>query len=886
MLRKISQSQIRFGVIILCIIFGLLTIIRLFGEGSLNDKFDIGYNEDGEIWLQENTELVSEFVWDEKYGQITGISFRYTSSTQNFEDAELEIKVENVKTSDIMYDESLYLRDQIYDYQIEQYKVIIPFKGELDSGDTVRLTIVGRNILDEMGIVIKTSSNSLVDSQLMLNGVIQNGHLVSSVYYTRVYTEYAQIIIQGISLIFLLIFLYKLYIYSQSVSSLKPSKKILKKPLKAISWGEIKHNILNVKFLLKGIFLLILLIVCFEYVYYAGIKERANDIFDVAYTSMNDNSEESLEINNNSEIKYSFIADRNYLMGIAFFITQLPEEDCPITIKLYENDEQSEIYVAEASVYDALQLDSGYARIYFPGNIMRSEGKKYIVQISASDKVNIASCQNDMDTPYVIGLYKSNAFLKELYFLVCIFISIFTLIVFICKQLLLDYLKLFLVSFILLGILFCFVFTPFSVPDESSHIDTAYRLSNKILSVEDTGISEAIYKRTEDIFTDISSKRMLGLEQYRWLYESGIDSDVSGELKIVFAADNTNNTSEIFYLPAALGLTVGRLLGLSFIGIIYCARFFNLMVSGLIIYAAVKKIPVGKSILCVLSLLPITIQEVASCSYDALIIAVSFLFIAYSISLWVSEQPIKLSEGIILLITGILLSVCKGCVYLPLVFLIPFVIIRKSNIKKAMPCIILGSVIIILCGLSMYAEEIFNMLSRTQEYAYAAQRSTQLYSAGYLIKHPYEVFRILENTIYQNSDFYLETIVGGLMGSLQVSVNTVLQYAYIFMLLMTTICQNGKCFIFSRKSKIVFWIIIIMSAGLVLLSMLINCTTFGYNAVAGVQGRYFMPILPLILLSIRGKRLFYNKKDYLLMIYIMYFLGLCTLSQVIINLYM
>src|SRR5699024_8721851 len=132
MLRKISQSQIRFGVIILCIIFGLLTIIRLFGEGSLNDKFDIGYNEDGEIWLQENTELVSEFVWDEKYGQITGISFRYTSSTQNFEDAELEIKVENVKTSDIMYDESLYLRDQIYDYQIEQYKVIIPFKGELD----------------------------------------------------------------------------------------------------------------------------------------------------------------------------------------------------------------------------------------------------------------------------------------------------------------------------------------------------------------------------------------------------------------------------------------------------------------------------------------------------------------------------------------------------------------------------------------------------------------------------------------------------------------------------------------------------------------------------------------------------------------------------------
>ena len=136
-----------------------------------------------------------------------------------------------------------------------------------------------------------------------------------------------------------------------------------------------------------------------------------------------------------------------------------------------------------------------------------------------------------------------------------------------------NYKKIYFFAAVSLGILFMLVITPFSIPDEASHIDTAYRLSNKVMFIPDSGLSEASYKRSCDIFTDAGEKRTINLERYRWIYEDGFrNADKNDDLQLTFTADNTNNTYILYYLPGAIGMTIGRVLNLGFLMTIYLGR--------------------------------------------------------------------------------------------------------------------------------------------------------------------------------------------------------------------------------------------------------------------------------------------------------------------------
>lgn len=65
------------------------------------------------------------------------------------------------------------------------------------------------------------------------------------------------------------------------------------------------------------------------------------------------------------------------------------------------------------------------------------------------------------------------------------------------------------------------------------------------------------------------------------------------------------------------------------------------------------------------------------------------------------------------------------------------------------------------------------------------------------------------------------------------------------------------------KSGHKVWIAVLafLSIVLVLTSMLLGWTPKGFTYIAGIQGRYFLPILPLVLLMLYGDNLTV-KRDY------------------------
>ena len=140
------------------------------------------------------------------------------------------------------------------------------------------------------------------------------------------------------------------------------------------------------------------------------------------------------------------------------------------------------------------------------------------------------------------------------------------------------------------------------VPDEPGHLDTAYKYSNKILFVEDTGNPGTIYKRRCDV--EMSDMLANGLESnsYFQLMTDTFHRAEDTELMEVGYVDSTNLVPGIVYIPSALGISLGRILGLSAMFTLQMARVFNLICFVLLAWAAVRMIPFGKNVLAMTAL--------------------------------------------------------------------------------------------------------------------------------------------------------------------------------------------------------------------------------------------------------------------------------------------
>ena len=100
-------------------------------------------------------------------------------------------------------------------------------------------------------------------------------------------------------------------------------------------------------------------------------------------------------------------------------------------------------------------------------------------------------------------------------------------------------------------------------------------------------------------------------------------------------ADATSTTEApiILYLPAVLGMTLGRLLHLGTVPMLLLARWCSLLFFAVMTYLGMKKLPFGKTTLFLLAILPMNLQQCTSFSYDAVITGVSFRYICWCISL-------------------------------------------------------------------------------------------------------------------------------------------------------------------------------------------------------------------------------------------------------------
>ena len=461
--------------------------------------------------------------------------------------------------------------------------------------------------------------------------------------------------------------------------------------------------------------------------------------------------------------------------------------------------------------------------------------------------------------------------------------------------------RLFFASGLFLGLLYMCVMPGLSAPDEMSHYISAYRISNVMTGQPALTEAGLVGVRPGDyILEDLSGVKtpeipddeepkaeILGnpvtFHTYRqvlsWdrMYPAG---DASGALVSSGLADV--RTTPVMYLPQAAGMSAARLLGLNAPGLIFLGRLMNLLVFLLLSAAAIRTAPFGKELFFGSALLPMSLHLAASLSYDAGIIGTSFLFTACILRLAYEKERVTAWDGLLLCALAAVLGPCK-MIYSALILLI-FLIPEKRFARGRAGKALLFIAVLISLSAAMYAVNAATIASYAGADAGAVTvRAEQAagYSVSELIRRPVFILRMLGATFAAQSDELLCGMTGMWLGNL----DPLLGIPYYAVLLLTlalfvmALSVPGEELKMSPAARLftaaVCVLVVLLASG----AMLVSWTSRDSSVIQGLQGRYFLPVLPAALLIIRNELVVLRSDCRRYILYFMLVLDLGTLLR-------
>ncbi|MCD8021577.1 MAG: DUF2142 domain-containing protein, partial [Lachnospiraceae bacterium] len=402
------------------------------------------------------------------------------------------------------------------------------------------------------------------------------------------------------------------------------------------------------------------------------------------------------------------------------------------------------------------------------------------------------------------------------------------------------------------GVIFSLVIALYTVPDEPSHIDTAYAISNELLGIEESEKPGYIYKRACDADMNTEEKQSLSADSWERLYSQLFTLADDTTLVECAARSNLNNAGKLYYLPQALGITAGRLLGLGMMPTMMLGRLMHVLCYMLLVYFAIRKLPVATTSMLLIACLPITLQQAASFSYDGMINAISFLFVSYCVYALYGEKLLGVRDFLVIALTGCLLASVKGGVYVPLCLLPLAVFFRKDRVHQAQRKYFAALTLLFVFAFAKgNLASLMSRLLAAQGTRSGGASGSEVYTMGYLLNNPLHALGLFVNTFYKQWDSYLRNLLGGNLAWREINIKWTVVFATLLILLLSCL-RSEKEPSPGRLEKGYTGFLCLGCYCCIELSMLLAWTPVTYTYITGVQGRYFLPFFFLILFLLRN----------------------------------
>jgi uncharacterized membrane protein len=395
-----------------------------------------------------------------------------------------------------------------------------------------------------------------------------------------------------------------------------------------------------------------------------------------------------------------------------------------------------------------------------------------------------------------------------------------------------------LVAVLLFGATFAIVTPPFQVADESGHFYRAYRVSEGRLDLLQTpGRKEAPLpvnvRRTVKLFGGLAfhperrtSARAI-LEAFR--------IPLAPERREPVSFPSTLQYTFVPYLPQAIGIAAGRLLGAPALALLYLARLTNLLCGALAVAFAVRRLPAFAWLAAMVALTPMCLSLLASASADVTTIASSFLIVSTVVKLAWGPEETRRRDLILLALSSTLLCAAKPA-YLPLVLLA--VLIPAARFPRGGRLRFLG----LDLTLSLLAAAWTITTSRTVNAVRLGARFDSRRQIHDSLLHPFHFLRVVAVDYVVEIRRYLTELVGTL-GWLDTRLPVPLLVTYMAVLVALVFLDP------SPRIKVRPWQRGIVAAAVLATMLLISAsqyaiwTPYGADLIEGIQGRYFLPLL-------------------------------------------
>jgi uncharacterized membrane protein len=410
-----------------------------------------------------------------------------------------------------------------------------------------------------------------------------------------------------------------------------------------------------------------------------------------------------------------------------------------------------------------------------------------------------------------------------------------------------------------LGLLFAVLMPPLQIPDELAHFFRAFAISNgTCMSPADQSVPPTVLQLPAVFPAFVETHHPVRFQDYKRLMGTRwMDGD---------PVQIRNLNASIYncapYLASAAGLELAKLSSQSAIGLFYCARLANLALYLVAVYVALRIMPFGRPVLFCLALMPMTLHQAASVSADAATIASAFLLFAYVLFLAFDPRITTVSGRHLIALGGLILftTLCK---FNPWLILLLLLIPNSKFGTTRTKLLTVGAFL----ALVLFAFVAWQSIDKANILAFNAGRiSLGIYTDGnfaFILHHPLRFLALVARSWrFFGADYAIEFV--GYFGPISIPLPIWLVTAYLG-LLMVTALTGGTHVRITLNDRLICAGIVAGSVASIFMLLWVFETTQSYLATEiirlgrgvspGVQGRYFIPIAPILLMAISNTKL-------------------------------
>lgn len=417
----------------------------------------------------------------------------------------------------------------------------------------------------------------------------------------------------------------------------------------------------------------------------------------------------------------------------------------------------------------------------------------------------------------------------------------------------------FLVVSVLFGIAFVFVTPPFQVPDEQAHYLRSYQVSEGGLVPQEhrereggrSGLGgllpDSLIQTSVKAMGDIPFHPGVKVDIRRNIF-SLLEVPLNPHIKSFAYFPNTARYPFVSYIPQAVGIVFGRIIGLSALLLLYLGRLTNLAVWIFLVYASIRIIPTGKWVLFLAALTPMSLFMGASLSGDAATNGLSFLFIALMMRYGLDDGARLTFRGKALIYTLAVLLALSRTPYFLVVFLFLIVPFHKMG-SRPRYWTFFGMLMVSVTILNMGWLLMTDLGADSHIVIEGVSSHDQIL---FILADPLHYIVVMLRTFWSEK---LPLFIShfGCLGWLDTYVSFRLLYLYATVLMFTAVLDGNQAVVMKPLQRIMICGIFLAITGAVSTALYAIWTPVRAPIIQGIQGRYFIAYSPLFYLILTNR---------------------------------